>query len=216
MLRGVVLSEVLRKMSGPADGVVMCRGSVGADLNGVAALAGAAGIAGGSALAAVGVSGGWAARVDACEGVRDIMVGTGVGLGAGRVYTGLRLEIDWMHWAVASCCHQRTFWKQAIVARLGVLPQEPPVAEVIVTFYELDSVASSQAELIGAPRNKLVCGGVSVVSALGCITCRRSYERRRGCRPVCTAPCGTAACWRAGGREDVRGSLESAVGGRRE
>lgn len=98
MLRGgvfsAVFSEVLRTMSGPAAGAVMCRGSVGADFSGVAALAGAVGGAGGSMLAAVGVSGGCTARVEACEGVRDIMVGTGVGLGAGRVYTGLRLEIN--------------------------------------------------------------------------------------------------------------------------
>jgi hypothetical protein len=85
MLLGAVLSDVLRIRSGPATGVVMCNGSVGADLKGVDGLAGAVGVAGGSRVAAPGVNWGCAARVDACEGVRDIMVGTGVGFGAGRV-----------------------------------------------------------------------------------------------------------------------------------
>lgn len=103
-----------------------------------------------------------------------------------------------MHWAVAvavaSCCHQRTFWKQAIVPRLCVLPQEPPITEVIVAFYELHPVAPAQTELVGTPRDELICIVRSASKKAGCITCRGPYERRRECRPVCTAPCGTAAC----------------------
>lgn len=85
MLRGAfVLSDVLRTMSGPGAAVVMCNGSVGADLRWADGLA-AVGVVGGSRVAAPGVVMGCTARVDACEGVRDIMVGTGVSFGAGRV-----------------------------------------------------------------------------------------------------------------------------------
>jgi hypothetical protein len=85
MLRGAfVFSDVLRITSGPGAAVVMCNGSVGADLRCAVGLA-AVGVDGGSRVAAPGVMMGCAARVDACEGVRDIMVGTGVGFGAGRV-----------------------------------------------------------------------------------------------------------------------------------
>jgi hypothetical protein len=63
----------------------MCSGSVGVALKGVAALAGVCADEGGSSVAAPGVVEGGAARVDACEGVRETIVGTGVGLGAGRV-----------------------------------------------------------------------------------------------------------------------------------
>jgi hypothetical protein len=83
MLRGAVLSDVRRIISGPAAGAAMCSGSVGGDLKGVVGLVGVD--EGGSRVAAPGVVEGGAARVDACEGVRDTMVGTGVGLGAGRV-----------------------------------------------------------------------------------------------------------------------------------
>jgi hypothetical protein len=85
MLRGAVLSEVRRMISGPAAGAAMCSGSVGVDLKGVVGLVGVVVDEGGSRVAAPGVVEGGAARVDACEGVRDTMVGTGVGLGAGRV-----------------------------------------------------------------------------------------------------------------------------------
>jgi hypothetical protein len=64
----------------------MCSGSVLAvDLRGAVVFVGVEGDTGGSRVAAPGVSEGCAARVDACEGVRAIMVGTGVGLGEGRV-----------------------------------------------------------------------------------------------------------------------------------
>jgi hypothetical protein len=85
MLLDAVLSEVLRIMSGPVAGPVMCSGSVGVDLKGVDVFAAGGWDAGGSSVAAPGVVEGGTALVDACEGVRDIMVGTGVGFGAGRV-----------------------------------------------------------------------------------------------------------------------------------
>jgi hypothetical protein len=85
MLRGAfVFSDVLRMTSGPGAAGAMCNGSVGADLRCAPGLA-AVGVEGGSRVAAPGVVVGWAARVDACEGVRDIIVGIGVGFGAGRV-----------------------------------------------------------------------------------------------------------------------------------
>lgn len=44
-----------------------------------------------------------------------------------------------------------TFGKEATVARLCVPPQEPAVAEVVVTLNELDAVATGETELVGAP-----------------------------------------------------------------
>jgi hypothetical protein len=85
LLGAAVLSDVLRMMSGPAAGAVMCSGSVGVDLKGVDGFVDVGWDAGGSRVAAPGVVGGCMALVDACEGVREIMVGTGVGFGAGRV-----------------------------------------------------------------------------------------------------------------------------------
>ena len=86
LLGAAVFSDVRRTASGLATGVVaMCSGSVGGDLNCVGVLAATGWATGGSRVAAPGVSGGCTARVDACEGVREIMVGTGVGFGAGRV-----------------------------------------------------------------------------------------------------------------------------------
>ena len=92
MLRGVVFSDVRRVGSGPAvAGVAMCSGSLLLfDLRGAGVFAFAVGEDGvgdgGSRVAALGVAlCCTAAVVEACEGVRDIMVGTGVGFGAGRV-----------------------------------------------------------------------------------------------------------------------------------
>tara|TARA_R110002003_G_scaffold54_15_gene4811 strand:+ start:15075 stop:15347 length:273 start_codon:yes stop_codon:yes gene_type:complete len=88
MLRGVVFSDVLRTTSGVGAGMPKLRGSVfGVALSGAGAAFAVAGgwATGGSRVAAPGVSDGWTALVDACEGVRETMVGTGVGFGAGRV-----------------------------------------------------------------------------------------------------------------------------------
>jgi hypothetical protein len=79
MLLGAVLSDVLRSISGPVVGVKFS-GALGA---------GSGWDTGGSSVAAPGVvvvvlMGGMV-LVEACEGARAIMVGTGVGLGAGRV-----------------------------------------------------------------------------------------------------------------------------------
>jgi hypothetical protein len=86
MLLGAVLSDILRIISGAAGDGAMCSGSVlEVDLRGAGVFVATDGDAGGSRVAAPGVSEGCAALVDACEGVRAIMVGTGVGFGAGRV-----------------------------------------------------------------------------------------------------------------------------------
>jgi hypothetical protein len=81
MLLGAVLSDVLRSISGPVVGVKFS-GAFGA---------GGGWDTGGSSVAALGVAVviivvvGGMALVEACEGARATMVGTGVGLGAGRV-----------------------------------------------------------------------------------------------------------------------------------
>lgn len=77
MLLGAVFSDVLRTISGPVMGMKFSG----------ALVAGGGWDTGGSNVAAPGVIVGGMALVEACEGVRETMVGTGVGLGAGRVYT---------------------------------------------------------------------------------------------------------------------------------
>lgn len=52
---------------------------------------------------------------------------------------------------------QLTFGKQAIVARLGVLPQKPAVAKVVVALNQLDAVSPPQTELVGAAGKELIC-----------------------------------------------------------
>jgi hypothetical protein len=75
--------DVLRAISGPD---AMFRGSVGADFKGGEALVVAGGCAvGGSEMAIPGVTEGFSDRTDSCEGLRESMVGIGVGFGAGRV-----------------------------------------------------------------------------------------------------------------------------------
>ena len=86
MLLGAVLSDVLRAISALVVEFAMFRGSVGADFKGGEALVVAGGCAvGGSEMAIPGVTEGFSDRTDSCEGLRESMVGIGVGFGAGRV-----------------------------------------------------------------------------------------------------------------------------------
>jgi hypothetical protein len=85
MLRGPFCIDVLRATSDPE---AMFRGSVGADFKGGGALVEAGGCAvGGSEMAMPGCADGFSDRTDICEGLRESIVGIGVGFGAGRVYT---------------------------------------------------------------------------------------------------------------------------------
>jgi hypothetical protein len=59
-----------------------------------------------------------------------------------------------------------TFWKQAILPRLGVLPQEPAIAKVVVALNKLDAIPPPQTQLIGAARNKLIYSSSSQQWAL--------------------------------------------------
>lgn len=95
MLRGVALSEVRRTISETAvPGGVTLRGSVlVVDLSGAVAPGVASnGVEGASTVGVVGVAGA-APLVEACDGVRETIVGMGVGFGAGRVYTTMLLLI---------------------------------------------------------------------------------------------------------------------------
>jgi hypothetical protein len=83
MLLGPFCTDVLRATSEPD---AMFRGSVGADFKGGGALV----VAGGCAVAASetatpGGADGFSDCTDICEGLRESMVGMGVGFGAGRV-----------------------------------------------------------------------------------------------------------------------------------
>jgi hypothetical protein len=59
-------------------------------------------------------------------------------------------------------CRRRTFWEEAIVPRLGVFPQEPAIAKVIVSLDKLDAVPAPQTKLVRTPGQELVCSGMSV------------------------------------------------------
>lgn len=83
MLLGPLCSDVLRVMSVP---VAMFSGSVGPDFRGAGALAAGSGWAeGGSDVAVPGAGEGGSRRAEACDGLRESIVGMGVGFGAGRV-----------------------------------------------------------------------------------------------------------------------------------
>jgi hypothetical protein len=85
MLLGPFCIDVLRATSGPD---AMFRGSVGADFKGGGALVVAGGCAVGcSEMAMPGGPDSFSDRTDICEGLRESIVGIGVGFGAGRVYT---------------------------------------------------------------------------------------------------------------------------------
>lgn len=84
MLLGPVCSEVLRAASMAVVDVTMFSGSV-LDLKGAAAVEGGGWTDGASDVAVVGVVTVGSRRVEAWEGLRESMVGMGVGLGAGRV-----------------------------------------------------------------------------------------------------------------------------------
>jgi hypothetical protein len=53
--------------------------------------------------------------------------------------------------------NRRTLGKEAVVARLGVLAQEPAIAKVVVALDELDAVSAPQTQLVGAAGQELVC-----------------------------------------------------------
>ena len=67
-----------------------------------------------------------------------------------------------------------TFRKQASVAVVHVSAQEPAIAEVVVTLYELNAVTLCQAQLVGAACYKVVhdqqdgAGGGICHAALSC------------------------------------------------
>lgn len=82
LLEVVCGSEVLRCVSDAAADGPICNGSVELDLSGGGALDTGDCWAGDSELAEVGVG---IPFSDFAEGLRDSMVGMGVGLGAGRV-----------------------------------------------------------------------------------------------------------------------------------
>ena len=52
---------------------------------------------------------------------------------------------------------ERTFREKTTVVGLGISPQEPAVAKVVVAFDQHDAVAAGQAELIGRAGLELVC-----------------------------------------------------------
>jgi hypothetical protein len=54
-----------------------------------------------------------------------------------------------------------TFWEQARVAGLCVLPQKPAIAKVVVALNELDAVAAGKSELVGGARQEFVCKATS-------------------------------------------------------
>jgi hypothetical protein len=56
-----------------------------------------------------------------------------------------------------SASSTRTLREKTAVARLSILSQKPPIAEVVVAFYKLDAVAAGQGELVGAPSLELIC-----------------------------------------------------------
>jgi hypothetical protein len=70
---------------------------------------------------------------------------------------------------------RRTFWKKAIVPRLGVFPQEPAIAEVIVSLDKLDAVPAPQTKLVRTPGQELVCSGMSVKKK--CLNCHMRVLR---------------------------------------
>ena len=51
---------------------------------------------------------------------------------------------------------ERTFRKKTAVVGLGISPQEPAVAKVVVAFDQHDAVAAGQAELVGRAGLELV------------------------------------------------------------
>jgi hypothetical protein len=63
----------------------------------------------------------------------------------------------------ALAARRRTFGEEAIVARLGVLAQEPAIAKVVVALDQLDAVPAPQTELVGAAGQELVCGTSAVL-----------------------------------------------------
>jgi len=69
-----------------------------------------------------------------------------------------------------------TFGEQAAVARLGIPPQEPAVAKVVVALDQLHAVAAGQRELVGAARLELVC--TREVSLISLLRCRLGVGRR--------------------------------------
>ena len=88
----------------------------------------------------------------------------GIGCGRGpRVdCRGSAISLPW-----TGLVGSHTFREQAVLPALGVLPQKPAVAKVIVALDQLNAVASPQAQLVGAAGGELVCAGVSGAVAVG-------------------------------------------------
>lgn len=86
MLLGPVCSDVLRVNSAGTTAVTTLSGSVGGDFNGGGAFAvGESVEVGGSNVAVTSGTATCSERVDIWEGLRESIVGIGVGFGAGRV-----------------------------------------------------------------------------------------------------------------------------------
>ena len=82
----------------------------------------------------------------------------GVGCGCGPRVDCISSAIS-LPWTGLVRSH--TFREQAVLPALGVLPQKPAVAKVIVALDQLNAVAPPQTQLVGAAGGELVCAGVS-------------------------------------------------------
>jgi hypothetical protein len=115
---------------------------------------------------------------------------------------------------IHSSCPGRAFWKEAIVASLGVLAQEPAIAKVVIALDQLNAIPAPQAELVGTAGQELVCGCVLAERASCLRHMAGSYGRRRGYRRVYNSRCAMAAClqWGTGGgtgrlQQRLRGAM---------
>lgn len=95
-----------------------------------------------------------------------------------------------------------TFGKEATVAILQMLAQEPTVTEFIVSFDQFDLVAPDKAQFIGAAGDKVIWTSSASVNFKLCMNFRhewpnisQSRERHKAKgRQDCEADC--AQCWK--------------------
>ena len=108
----------------------------------------------------------------------------------------------------------RTFGKEAAVVGLGIPPQEPAVAKVVIALNQHDAVAAGQAELVGRAGLEFVCITVSTWARAWCSSstyARQATVRPGGCRrfatwkPFWKVERGQQAV-RGGSRQEAQGS----------
>lgn len=61
----------------------------------------------------------------------------------------------------------QTFWEKSIVVVCHVATEKPTISELVISFYELDSVAFRETQFIGASSLKIVCMPKIFVSITG-------------------------------------------------